>query len=141
MSTRESASRRWFITGLDYSNPQLSPFDEFQRYKHHPIITTHLTGGERICYDARTPTKGGPQARVKGGFPGGLLIGDNLGTLNNGKYRALFITNPFSAIALLKFMKLLNMTEIQKLANNTQTGCTVKHVASSNQSKYYLDHT
>jgi electron-transferring-flavoprotein dehydrogenase len=75
------------ITDLAYSNPHVSPFDEFQRYKHHPVISQHLEGGERIAYGARAIAKGGAQSQPKMSFPGGLLIGDNAGTLNFQKIK------------------------------------------------------
>jgi len=75
------------ITDLSYSNPHLSPFDEFQRYKHHPKIKQYLDGGERISYGARAITKGGLQSQPKMHFPGGLLIGDDAGTLNFAKIK------------------------------------------------------
>lgn len=75
------------ITDLAYTNPHVSPFDEFQRYKHHPVIKQYLEGGERISYGARAITKGGPQSQPKMTFPGGLLIGDNAGTLNFAKIK------------------------------------------------------
>jgi electron-transferring-flavoprotein dehydrogenase len=75
------------ITDLSYSNPYLSPFDEFQRYKHHPVIKQYLEGGERLVYGARAITKGGIQSQPKMHFPGGLLIGDDAGTLNFAKIK------------------------------------------------------
>ncbi|HMY39784.1 MAG TPA: NAD(P)/FAD-dependent oxidoreductase, partial [Marinagarivorans sp.] len=69
------------ITDLSYENPHLSPFDEFQRYKHHPTIAQFLKGGKRIAYGARAIAKGGLQSQPKMHFPGGLLIGDDAGTL------------------------------------------------------------
>ena len=75
------------ITNLSYSNPHLSPYDEFQRYKQHPSIRKHLEGGERITYGARAITKGGLQSQPKMSFPGGLLIGDDAGTLNFAKIK------------------------------------------------------
>lgn len=75
------------ITDLSYSNPYVSPFDEFQRYKHHPKIKQYLEGGERIAYGARAITKGGLQSQPKMHFPGGLLIGDDAGTLNFAKIK------------------------------------------------------
>lgn len=75
------------ITDLGYENPHLSPFDEFQRYKHHPKIKQHLEGGKRIAYGARAITKGGIQALPKMDFPGGLLIGCDAGTLNFAKIK------------------------------------------------------
>ena len=75
------------ITDLSYRHPYLSPFDEFQRYKHHPLIAQHLTGGTRISYGARAITKGGIQSQPRMAFPGGVLIGDNAGTLNFAKIK------------------------------------------------------
>lgn len=75
------------IVDLSYSNPHLSPFDEFQRYKHQSEIAKHLRGGERIAYGARAITKGGIQSQPKMVFPGGLLIGDDAGTLNFAKIK------------------------------------------------------
>ncbi len=75
------------ITDLSYSNPHVSPFDEFQRYKHHPEISQYLKGGERISYGARAITKGGLQSQPEMVFPGGLLIGDDAGTLNFAKIK------------------------------------------------------
>ncbi|WMS87736.1 electron transfer flavoprotein-ubiquinone oxidoreductase [Pleionea litopenaei] len=75
------------ITDLSYSNPHVSPFDEFQRYKHHPIIAKYLENGERVSYGARALVKGGLQSQPKMHFPGGLLIGDDAGTLNFAKIK------------------------------------------------------
>lgn len=75
------------ITDLSYSNPHVSPFHEFQRYKHQKVIKQYLSGGERISYGARALTKGGLQSQPKMSFPGGLLIGDNAGTLNFAKIK------------------------------------------------------
>jgi len=75
------------IVDLSYSNPHVSPFDEFQRYKHHPVIRQYLEGGTRIAYGARAIVKGGLQSQPKMSFPGGLLIGDDAGTLNFAKIK------------------------------------------------------
>ncbi len=75
------------IIDLNYQNPHLSPFDEFQRYKTHPVISQYLTGGERISYGARAITKGGLNSLPKMSFPGGLIIGCNAGTLNFAKIK------------------------------------------------------
>ncbi len=76
-----------FIVDLSYTNPYLNPFDEFQRYKHHPKVSQYLKGGERISYGARAIVKGGLQSQPKMVFPGGLLIGDDAGTLNFAKIK------------------------------------------------------
>ena len=75
------------IIDLSYSNPHLSPFDEFQRYKHHPVISQYLEGGTRVAYGARALTKGGLNSLPKMVFPGGALIGCDLGTLNFAKIK------------------------------------------------------
>ena len=71
-----------FVVGLDYRNPHLSPFDEFQRFKTHPKIRPMLAGGKRISYGARALNEGGLQSIPKLVFPGGLLIGCAAGFLN-----------------------------------------------------------
>ena len=67
--------------------PDLIILDEFQRFKHHPVIKQVLTGGQRLSYGARAITKGGLQSQPKMHFPGGLLLGDNAGTLNFAKIK------------------------------------------------------
>lgn len=75
------------IIDLSYSNPHLSTFDEFQRFKHHPKISATLDGGKRVCYGARAITKGGLNSLPKMVMPGGLLVGCNAGTLNFSKIK------------------------------------------------------
>jgi len=75
------------IVDLNYSNPHLSPFDEFQRMKHHPVFAKVLAGGERISYGARAIVKGGLNALPKMSMPGGLLVGCDAGTLNFAKIK------------------------------------------------------
>ncbi len=75
------------IVDLNYSNPHLSPFDEFQRLKHHPVFKNTLEGGERIAYGARAIAKGGLHSLPKMHFPGGLLVGCEAGTLNFAKIK------------------------------------------------------
>jgi electron-transferring-flavoprotein dehydrogenase len=75
------------IMDLNYSNPHLSPFDEFQRLKHHPVISQYLEGGKRVSYGARAIAKGGFNSLPKMSFPGGLLIGCDAGTLNFAKIK------------------------------------------------------
>ncbi len=71
-----------FVVHLNYSNPYLSPFDEFQRVKHHPVLAQYLEGGKRIVYGARALTEGGLQSVPKLAFPGGALIGCTAGFMN-----------------------------------------------------------
>lgn len=75
------------IVDLSYDNPYLSPFEEFQRHKLHPVIRQYLEGGKRICYGARAVVKGGFNSLPKMVFPGGALIGCDLGTLNFSKIK------------------------------------------------------
>src|SRR5690606_12992059 len=70
------------ITDLNYSNPHLSPFDEFQRWKRHPQIRRYLDGGKRLAYGARAINKGGFQAIPALAFPGGLMSGCEAGFMN-----------------------------------------------------------
>lgn len=76
-----------FVVGLDYQNPYLSPFEEFQRFKHHPAVKPILAGGRRIAYGARALNEGGYQSIPKLTFPGGALIGDCAGFLNTPKIK------------------------------------------------------
>ncbi|AXK40796.1 electron transfer flavoprotein-ubiquinone oxidoreductase [Crenobacter cavernae] len=76
-----------FVVGLDYQNPWLSPFEEFQRFKTHPAIRKTLEGGRRISYGARALNEGGIQSLPKLTFPGGVLVGDTAGFLNVPKIK------------------------------------------------------
>ncbi len=78
-----------FTVGLNYSNPWLSPFNEFQRYKTHPAIRPFLEGGERLAYGARALTGGGLQALPRTVFPGGMLVGCEAGFLNGGRIKGI----------------------------------------------------
>ncbi|WP_419537175.1 electron transfer flavoprotein-ubiquinone oxidoreductase [Endozoicomonas sp.] len=75
------------ITDLSYSNPHLSPFEEFQRFKKSPVIKQYLEGGKRVSYGARALAKGGPQSLPEMTFPGGVLIGCDAGTMNGAKIK------------------------------------------------------
>lgn len=75
------------IVDLNYENPYLSPYDEFQRLKHHPVLKEYLEGGKRVSYGARTIAKGGFNALPKMTFPGGIIIGCEAGTLNFAKIK------------------------------------------------------
>ena len=76
-----------YVIGLDYQNPHLSPYDEFQRFKTHPAISKILKGGKRISYGARALIEGGLQSLPKMFMPGCLLIGCDAGTLNMPKIK------------------------------------------------------
>ena len=75
------------ITDLNYDNAHLYPFEEFQRFKHHPETSKYLQGGTRVAYGARALAKGGLNALPTMHFPGGLLIGCDAGTLNAVKIK------------------------------------------------------
>ncbi|MFQ2239624.1 electron transfer flavoprotein-ubiquinone oxidoreductase [Aeromonas dhakensis] len=77
------------IVDLNYRNPWLSPFDEFQRLKYHPLIAAALQGGERISYGARAIAKGGWHSLPRMHFPGGLLIGCDAGTLDFSRIKGI----------------------------------------------------
>jgi len=77
------------IADLNYANPYLSPFEEFQRFKTQVEIRKTLEGGKRLCYGARAITKGGLNSLPKQTFPGGLLIGCDAGTLNFAKIKGI----------------------------------------------------
>src|SRR3954468_22990835 len=76
-----------FVVGLGYSNPYLSPYEEFQRFKTHPQIKKVLTNGKRVAYGARAIAAGGLQSLPKLVFPGGALLGDNAGFLNASRIK------------------------------------------------------
>ena len=101
------------ITNLSYSNPHLSPYDEFQRYKHHPAIKQYLDGGERLTYGARAITKGGLQSQPKMSFPGGLLIGDDAGTLNFAKIKGSHTAMKSGMVAAESVAKALSNQQSQ----------------------------
>ncbi len=76
-----------FVVGLGYTNPYLSPYEEFQRYKTHPAIRGFFEGGKRIAYGARAIAAGGLQSLPKLTFPGGALLGDDAGFLNASRIK------------------------------------------------------
>lgn len=96
-----------FVIGLDYTNPWISPFEEMQRFKTHPLIRPILTGGRRLSYGARALVEGGLQSIPKLTFPGGMLIGDAAGFLNVPKIKgnhAAMKSGILAAEALLPFL-------------------------------------
>jgi len=76
-----------YVIGLDYANPHLDPFKEFQRFKHHPRVTALLEGGKRISYGARAINEGGWQSIPTLTFPGGAIIGCGAGFVNVPKIK------------------------------------------------------
>lgn len=85
--TQDNKISLGFVTGLDYRNPYLSPFEEMQRWKTHPAIAKHLKGAQRLSYGARAINNGGLGSQPKLVFPGGALIGCNAGMLNAAKIK------------------------------------------------------
>ena len=76
-----------YVVGLSYRNPHLAPYEEFQRYKTHPLVRGFFAGGKRLSYGARAITAGGLQSLPKLVFPGGALIGDDAGFLNASRIK------------------------------------------------------
>ncbi|MDG2299757.1 MAG: electron transfer flavoprotein-ubiquinone oxidoreductase [Planktomarina sp.] len=83
-----------YIIDLNYKNPHLFPYMEFQRFKHHPRISKVLNGGKRVAYGARAVTKGGYQSMPKAAFPGGAMLGCSVGLVNlpriKGNHNAMY---------------------------------------------------
>ncbi len=105
-----------FVIGLDYHNPHLSPFDEFQRFKTHPAIRTTFEGGRRIAYGARALNEGGWQSIPKLSFPGGLLIGCGAGFLNVPKIKGIHTAMKSAMIAAeAVFAELSQATPAQEI--------------------------
>ncbi|MEO9947367.1 electron transfer flavoprotein-ubiquinone oxidoreductase [Paraglaciecola sp.] len=96
------------IVDLNYSNPHLSPFDEFQRLKHHPVFKQYLEGGKRVSYGARAIAKGGFNSLPKMTFPGGVLVGCDAGTLNFAKIKGNHTAMKSGLIAAEALMEVLS---------------------------------
>lgn len=99
------------ITDLNYQNPYLSPFDEFQRMKHHPQLKQYLEGGQRVSYGARAITKGGFNCLPKMTFAGGLLIGCDAGTLNFSKIKGTHTAMKSGMLAAETVFEALSQSE------------------------------
>lgn len=124
------------IVDLSYKNPHISPYDEFQKFKHHPVISQYIEGGKRLSYGARAIIKGGLNSLPKMTFPGGLLIGCDAGTLNAAKIKgshtamksgmlaaeALFaaIADETSAKELTNFTALFEKSELREELHKTR---------------------
>ena len=96
-----------FVIGLDYKNPYLSPFEEFQRFKSHPKIRPLFEGGKRVSYGARAISEGGFQSIPKLTFPGGLLVGDTAGFLNVPKIKGTHTAMKSAMVAAEAIFELL----------------------------------
>ena len=97
-----------YVIGLDYKNPHLSPFDEFQRFKTHPAIKKIIEGGKRISFGARALIEGGLQSLPKMFMPGALLIGCDAGTLNMPKIKGSHTAMKSGMIAAETIIEYLN---------------------------------
>lgn len=102
------------IIDLSYSNPYLSTFDEFQRFKHHPSIAKYLNGGKRVSYGARAIAKGGLNSLPKMSLPGALLVGCDAGTLNFSKIKGTHTAMKSGMVAA--------ETIVKKLQNDDSAG-------------------
>lgn len=109
------------ITDLNYKNPYLSPYDEFQRYKHHPLIAKHLQNGKRVAYGARAIAKGGLQSLPEMVFPGGLLIGCDAGTLNPGKIKGTHTAMKSGMLAAEAIIEALGTSVPSKVLSSYKT--------------------
>jgi electron-transferring-flavoprotein dehydrogenase len=105
-----------FVIGLDYENPYLNPYEEFQRFKTHSSIRPLLENGRRIAYGARTLVEGGIQSIPKLTFPGGLIIGDAAGFLNVPKIKGIHNAMKSGMVAAESLFPLLQ--------NSQQSECT-----------------
>lgn len=103
-----------FVVGLDYQNPYLSPFEEFQRFKTHPEIRKTFEGGRRIAYGARALNEGGLQSLPKLSFKGGVLVGDAAGFLNVPRIKGIHTAIKSAMLAAeAVFPVLENLEEVE----------------------------
>ena len=112
-----------FVMGLDYKNPYISPYEEFQKFKTHPEIKKTLKNGRRIAYGARALNEGGYQSLPKLYFPGGALIGCEAGTLNVPKIKGTHTAMKSGIVAAETIIKKLNINsktnlELKEYENN-----------------------
>ena len=105
-----------YVIGLDYKNPYLSPFEEFQRFKTHPAIKKMLSGGKRVSYGARALIEGGIQSLPQMYMPGALLIGCDAGTLNMPKIKGTHTAMKSGTIAAEAINEFL-ADRVQDLSN------------------------
>ena len=112
-----------YVIGLDYKNPYLSPYDEFQQFKTHPELRKILTGGKRISYGARALNEGGWQSLPKVSFPGGVLLGCDAGTLNTPKIKGSHTAMKSGMIAAEAAFEALSQNrqydELENYSNNS----------------------
>ena len=102
------------VIGLDYTNPYLNPFNEFQRWKTHPAVRPTFEGGERLMYGARALNEGGLQSIPTLGFSGGALIGCAAGFLNVPKIKGTHTAMKSGMLAAeTAFEALMKMPEVR----------------------------
>ena len=101
------------IVDLNYTNPNLNPFMEFQRYKHHPEIAKYLKDGKRVSYGARAITKGGYFSLPKMTMPGAIMVGCNAGTLNFAKIKGNHTAMKSGMVAAESIFKALQSEQQQ----------------------------
>ncbi len=107
-----------FVIGLDYKNPHLSPYEEFQRFKLHPKIKHIFEGGRRVSYGARALNEGGFQSLPKLSFPGGAILGCDAGTLNTPKIKGTHTAMKSGMIASdLVFKELISDSRNDEISN------------------------
>lgn len=102
------------VVGLDYKNPYLSPFEEFQRFKLHPQIKPLFEKGKRIAYGARALVEGGIQSLPTLSFKGGMLIGDSAGFLNVPKIKGIHMAMKSGMLAAEAIIRELQETELDR---------------------------
>ena len=107
------------VIGLDYQNPYLSPFEELQRYKTHPVIRQVLEGGQCIAYGARALSEGGIQSLPKLTFPGGVIVGDSAGFLNVPRIKGIHTSMKSGMLAAQAVIEALKPSE-QTLESNCE---------------------
>ncbi len=118
------------IVDLGYRNPHISPYDEFQKFKQHPVIRQYIQGGKRLSYGARALIKGGLNSLPKMTFPGGLLIGCDAGTLNAAKIKGSHTAMKSGMLAAETLIAALRAPE-QAPENRELSGYATRFKASS----------
>ncbi len=120
-----------FVVGLDYRNPYLSPFEEFQRFKLHPAIRPMLEGGRRVAYGARALVEGGLQSLPRLSFKGGALIGDSAGFLNVPRIKGSHAAMKSAMLAAEAIVPLLKNSEEGLPEQNIQATAYQTHFEQS----------
>ena len=110
-----------FVVGLDYKNPWLDPFNEFQKFKTQPVIRKILNGGERLSYGARALNEGGFQSIPKLTYPGGALIGDAAGFLNVLQMKGIHTAIYSGMLAAETSVNLLKQNRARSAQNSFRT--------------------